>query len=223
MQAKLLRVLQEREIERVGGSETIKVDVRVVAATNRDLVAACESGAFRADLYDRLNVLPLAIPPLRARREDIPLLARHFLRLAATANDRRDVVLEDDAIDALAGYSWPGNVRELRNVIERLVDPDARRRTSTPTTCATASRRRPPKTAGLYRPGVPMRVLVEEAESVILQEAIAHHGGQMAKAARALDLERSHLYKKARALGLRRRRGRRGRDGGGESGGEQDS
>src|SRR5580693_6841127 len=121
MQAKLLRVLQEREIERVGGSETIQVDVRVVAATNRDLPAACENGAFRADLYDRLNVLPLAIPPLRARRDDVPVLAAHFLRLAATANDRRDVVLEDDAIDALAGYSWPGNVRELRNVIERLV------------------------------------------------------------------------------------------------------
>ncbi len=91
MQAKLLRVLQEREIERVGGSETLKVDVRVVAATNRDLVAACESGAFRADLYDRLNVLPLTIPPLRAHREDVPMLARHFLRLVATANDRRDV------------------------------------------------------------------------------------------------------------------------------------
>jgi transcriptional regulator with GAF, ATPase, and Fis domain len=120
MQAKLLRVLQEREIERVGGSETISVDVRVVAATNRDLVTACESGAFRPDLYDRINVLPLAIPPLRARREDIPMLARHFLSLAAQANDRRDLRLEDDAIAAMAVYSWPGNVRELKNVVERM-------------------------------------------------------------------------------------------------------
>jgi DNA-binding NtrC family response regulator len=203
MQAKLLRVLQAREIERVGGSETLKVDVRVVAATNRDLVAACESGAFRADLYDRLNVLPLTIPPLRARREDVPVLARHFLRLVATANDRRDVVLEQDAIEALAAYSWPGNVRELRNVIERLVilTPDTHVHGDDVKNCLPSSA--PQKTAGIYRPGVPMRVLVEEAERVILQEAIAHHGGQMSKAARALDLERSHLYKKARALGLR--------------------
>jgi len=217
MQAKLLRVLQERETERVGGSETLKIDVRVVAATNRDLVAACESGAFRADLYDRLNVLPLTIPPLRAHREDVPGLARHFLGLVATANDRRDVVLEDDAIDALTAYSWPGNVRELRNVIERLVilTPDTHVHGDDVRNCLPSSGA---KTVGIYRPGVPMRVLVEEAERVILQEAIAHHGGQMSKAARALDLERSHLYKKARALGLR---GGPGADGGGE-GGEAD-
>jgi DNA-binding NtrC family response regulator len=204
MQAKLLRVLQEREIERVGGSETMKIDVRVVAATNRDLVAACESGAFRADLYDRLNVLPLTIPPLRARREDVPVLATHFLRLAAAANDRRRVRLEDDAIAALSAYAWPGNVRELRNVIERLVilTPDDAIGADDVKNCLPGGSATS-KTSGIYRPGVPMRVLVEEAERVILQEAIAHHGGQMSKAARALDLERSHLYKKARALGLR--------------------
>src|SRR5580698_8121532 len=202
MQAKLLRVLQEREIERVGGSETLKVDVRVVAATNRDLVAACASGTFRADLYDRLDVLPLALPPLRARREDIPVLALHFLALAARSNDRRDIVLEADAIAALTAYSWPGNARELRNVIERLVilTPDTHVHGDDVRNCLPSSAA---KTTGIYRPGVPMRVLVEEAERVILQEAIAHHGGQMSKAARALDLERSHLYKKARALGLR--------------------
>jgi DNA-binding NtrC family response regulator len=203
MQAKLLRVLQEREIERVGGSETIQVDVRVVAATNRDLVAACESGAFRPDLYDRLNVLPLAIAPLRARREDIPVLARHLLELAARSNDRRDVRLEDDAIAVLARYAWPGNVRELKNVIERLVilAPDDVICADDVTNCLPGGS--VGRTAGLYRPGVPFRVLVEEAERVIMQEAVAHHGGQMAATARALDLERSHLYKKARALGLR--------------------
>ena len=210
MQAKLLRVLQEREIERVGGSETLIVDVRVVAATNRDLLAACESGAFRADLYDRLNVLPLAIPPLRARREDVPLLARHFLALASASNDRRDMVLDDGAIAALGAYAWPGNVRELKNVIERLVilTPDAspaRGETiiyaDDVAACLPAGNSA--KTAGLYRPGVPFRVLVDEAERVVIQEALAHHGGQMAATARALDLERSHLYKKARALGLR--------------------
>ncbi len=210
MQAKLLRVLQEREIERVGGNETIFVDVRVVAATNRDLVAACEAGVFRADLYDRLNVLPLTIPPLRARREDVPLLALHFLRLAASANDRRDVRLEDDAVAALTAYSWPGNVRELRNVIERLVilTPDSAIRADDVRNCLPGGSG--VKTGGLYRPGVPLRVLVEEAERVIIQEAIAHHGGQMAATSRALDMERSHLYKKARALGLRAAAGSRG-------------
>jgi DNA-binding NtrC family response regulator len=207
MQAKLLRVLQEREIERVGGSETIAIDARVVAATNRDLCAACEAGAFRPDLYDRINVLPLAIPPLRARREDIPMLARHFLTIAAHANDRRDVRLEDDAIAALAGHSWPGNVRELKNVIERLVilAPDDAIRGDDVRNCLPGIASA--KVTGLYRPGVPMRVLVEEAEREILQQALAHHGGQMSAAARTLDLERSHLYKKARALGLRGDRG----------------
>jgi len=203
MQAKLLRVLQEREIERVGGSETIAIDVRVVAATNRDLLAAQGSGGFRPDLYDRLNVLPLAIPPLRAHREDVPLLARHFLELAAHSNDRRDMRLEGDAIAVLASYSWPGNVRELKNLIERLVilTPDDAIRADDVRTCLPGGSAA--RAAGLYRAGVPFRVLVEEAERVILQEALSHHGGQMAATARALDLERSHLYKKARALGLR--------------------
>jgi len=202
MQAKLLRVLQEREIERVGGSETIRVDVRVVAATNRDLVAACESGAFRPDLYDRINVLPLAIPPLRTRRDDVPLLARHFLALAALSNDRPKVHLEEDAIEALGQYSWPGNARELKNVIERLVilSPDDAIGADDVSTCLPGGVTK--KTSGLYRPGVPFRVLVEEAERVILEEAIAQHSGQMARTARGLDLERSHLYKKARSLGI---------------------
>ncbi|WP_044247703.1 sigma-54-dependent transcriptional regulator [Chondromyces apiculatus] len=203
MQAKLLRVLQEREIERVGGSETLKVDVRVVAATNRDLTAACQAGQFRPDLYDRLNVLPLALPPLRARREDIPLLARHFLALATEANDRPGMKLSDAGLTVLAGYSYPGNVRELRNVIERLViltpddtidADDVRTCLGTPVTGSKIS---------LFRPGVPYRVLSEEADRILIEEALAHYGGQMAGTARALGIERSHLYKKCRALGIR--------------------
>jgi DNA-binding NtrC family response regulator len=203
MQAKLLRVLQEREIERVGGSETIKVDTRVVAATNRDLVKACETDAFRADLYDRLNVVPLHIPPLRARREDIPNLAKHFLQIAAKANDRPGIKMEEEAMQVLAAYSFPGNVRELRNLMERLVilTPDDVIKSADVRTCLPGGSS--PKAHGLYRPGVPFRVLVEEAERQIIQDALTHHGGQMASTARALDLERSHLYKKARALGLR--------------------
>ncbi len=210
MQAKLLRVLQEREIERVGGSEVIKVDARVVAATNRDLGAACETGAFRADLFDRLNVVPLAIPPLRAHREDIPKLAAYFLDMACKANDRPHLAMTEAAVQLMTGYSFPGNVRELKNLIERLViltpgesieEEDVRK-------CLPGGAT--PHQAGLYRAGVPFRVLADEAERTILEEALAHHGGQMAKAARALDLERSHLYKKARALGLRGDKGEEG-------------
>jgi DNA-binding NtrC family response regulator len=203
MQAKLLRVLQEREIERVGGSETLRVDVRVVAATNKDLRAACEKHEFRADLYDRLNVLPLELPPLRTRRDDIPLLAAAFLETARRDNHRPGVTLGKDALDALGRHSFPGNVRELRNLIERLVilNPDDS------VTAADVERAIGLGSAaaaqGLYRPGVPFRVLSEEAERTIIEEALVHHGSQMTATARALGLERSHLYKKARALGLR--------------------
>ncbi len=203
MQAKLLRVLQEREIERVGGNEIIKVDVRVVAATNRDIEAACQKGEFRADLYDRLNVVPLPLPPLRARREDIPLLARHFLNLAMVANDRPGMLLTDGALEVLVGYGFPGNVRELRNLIERLVilTPDAKIDAEDVRVClGNASMGTP---TGLFRPGTPFRVLSEEAERRILEEALLHHGGAMASTARGLGLERSHLYKKCKALGLR--------------------
>ena len=203
MQAKLLRVLQEQEIERIGGNETIKVDVRVVAATNKNLEEACASGQMRHDLYDRLNVLRLLLPPLRARREDVPLLARHFLAILAAANDRPELTLTDAALARLTAHSFPGNVRELRNLIERLVilTSDARIEPSDVDACLGAAVAA--KQAGLFRPGIPFRVLAEEAERTILEEAILHHGGQMARAARGLDLERSHLYKKCKALGLR--------------------
>ncbi len=208
MQAKLLRVLQEREIERVGGNETLKIDVRVVAATNRDLLEAARSGTFRADLYDRLNVVPLSLPPLRARREDVPELVKHFLALAILANDRPTIRISDEAMAELTAYSFPGNVRELRNIIERLVilSPDDTIGASDVKTCL-GEGAGGTSVAGLYRPGVPLRVLVDEAERAILESALAHHTGQMAATARALGLERSHLYKKCKALGLRSARG----------------
>jgi hypothetical protein len=187
----------------VGGNATIKANVRIVAATNRDLEAATEAGTFRPDLFDRLNVLPLLLPPLRARRGDIPELARHFLRQIAAANERPEPTLSADALGALTAYSYPGNVRELRNVMERLVilTPDATIDASDVQTClgSTAA----PAARGLYRPGVPYRVLCEETERTILSEALRHHDDQMASTARALDLERSHFYKKCKALGLR--------------------
>jgi DNA-binding NtrC family response regulator len=203
MQAKLLRVLQESEVERVGGGETIRVDVRVVAATNKDLIEACKSGQFRADLYDRLNVLPLALPPLRARRDDIPALSAHFVALAARSNGRPGVRLTEEAIRALERHGFPGNVRELRNLAERLVILAADDAITAEDVASALGMGGSPGGAGLYRPGIPFRVLADDAERTILEEALAHHAGQMTATARALGLERSHLYKKARALGLR--------------------
>jgi DNA-binding NtrC family response regulator len=203
MQAKLLRVLQESEVERVGGSETLKVDVRVVAATNKDLLEACNVGTFRPDLYDRLNVLPLPLPPLRARKGDVAPLAQHFLVQAARANGRPAVHLTADAVAALERYAFPGNVRELRNILERLVILSPEDAITARDVEKALGMGASPGRAGLYRKGVPFRTLAEEAERTILEEALADNGGQMAATARALDLERSHLYKKARALGLR--------------------
>ncbi|MGC8735517.1 MAG: nif-specific transcriptional activator NifA [Dissulfurimicrobium sp.] len=120
LQAKLLRVLQEQQFELLGGTQTITVDIRLIAATNRDLNMAVDNGSFRADLYYRLNVIPIVIPPLRNRKEDIPLLAEHFLRESNRQNNR-NVRLSKEVLDLLMSYDWPGNVRELQNLIERLV------------------------------------------------------------------------------------------------------
>jgi DNA-binding NtrC family response regulator len=174
-----------------------------VAATNRDLVEACSSGGFRADLYDRLNVVPLIIPPLRSRREDIPELAQHFLAIAVKQNDRPGARITQKAIEALSAHSWPGNVRELRNIIERLVILSPDDTIDSPEVEACLGAGASAKNTGLFRPGVPMRVLNEEAERTIILEALLHHGGQMAATARGLGLERSHFYKKCKALGLR--------------------
>jgi DNA-binding NtrC family response regulator len=121
LQSKLLRALQEQELERVGGNRTIKVDVRIIAATNRDLKTMVDEGRFRADLYYRLNVFPLNVPPLRERREDIPLLSRYFVQKYAHRMGRKIEIIPTHVLDGLMNYDWPGNIRELQNVIERSV------------------------------------------------------------------------------------------------------
>jgi len=121
LQPKLLRAIQDQEFERVGGSRTIRVDVRFVVATNRDLKAMVDEGQFRADLYYRLHVFPLNVPPLRERREDIPLLTRYFVQKYSQRMKRNIVDIPSAALDALSRYDWPGNIRELQNVIERSV------------------------------------------------------------------------------------------------------
>ena len=121
LQVKLLRVLQEREFERVGDTETIRVDTRVIAASNRDLLDEVAKESFREDLYYRLNVVPIVLPPLRSRRDDIPMLLTHFLEQYNEQNDRYVVHIQKEALDAIVRYHWPGNVRELQNVVERCV------------------------------------------------------------------------------------------------------
>jgi DNA-binding NtrC family response regulator len=207
MQAKLLRVLQEGEIERVGGHEVIRVNARIVAATNRDLQADTASGRFRADLYDRLNVVPIHMPPLRAHREDIPLLAAAFLPAACEANDRAPKTITPAAMQLLAKHPFPGNVRELKNLIERLVilTPDDVIDEGDVRSVLPASGAAPGTHAdGYYAPGTPLRDMLEAAERDLILRALEHHKGNATHAARDLGLERSHFYKKMRALGIRR-------------------
>lgn len=203
MQAKLLRVLQEQEMERVGGSELIRVDVRVVAATNKNLVEECSVGRFRADLFDRLNVIPIALPPLRERGEDVPDLARHFLDWARVRNDRPLAHFSDEALLELGRLPYPGNVRELRNLVERLVILSPQDRIEASFVLESSGKGAAPLAGGLYRDGATFKELVDEAEATILREALERNGGQMARTARSLGMERSHLYKKTRALGVR--------------------
>jgi DNA-binding NtrC family response regulator len=210
MQSKLLRVLQEGELERVGSSETLRVDVRVLAATNQDLVAAIEAGRFRQDLYYRLNVVPIRVPPLRERREDIPWLGQHFLKLACEENNRRAKTFGPGALERLGEHDWPGNVRELKNTIERLgimAPGDTIRREDVERVM------QPPRAGGtegaasgaegFYSPARELREMVELAERAFITRALRDCEGHVTNAAKQLGLERSHLYKKMKALGIK--------------------
>jgi len=205
MQAKLLRVLEEKEIERVGGGRPIAVDVRVLVATHRDLPDLVKQGQFREDLFHRVYVFPLALPPLRERPEDIPVLAAHFSRRVAEQNHWKPKVFTDDAVAALAKYSWPGNVRELRNVVERLlllcdtqVDRDA----------VESTLPRLPRAAARVQGSLAERVEAFERETLLA--ALESHNFHMTETAKALGLERSHLYKKCQQLGIDLQSARKG-------------
>ena len=205
-QAKVLRVLQEGELERVGGHETLQVDVRVVAATNKDLQAEIRAGRFREDLYYRLAVVPLELPPLREHKEDIPSLVEHFLMATCAANDRKKKTIAPAAVTLLMQYDWPGNVRELRNSIERLVIltgdapviAEADVQEILPTVKPVKAR---------FARGTALKDLVAAAEREIILASLEANGHHIANTARELQLERSHLYKKMRALGINPRGG----------------
>ncbi len=199
-QAKVLRALEEREIERVGGSGPIVVDVRLIAATNKELAKEIEAQRFREDLYHRLLVVPIAVPPLRERREDLPALVEHFLRQACAANDRRLKGIEPAAVSLLMQYDWPGNVRELKNLTARLVILAGGESISEEEVRACLPSVKPVATA--YRRGIALRELVATAEREIILRALEANAGQVSKTASELQVERSHLYKKMRSLGI---------------------
>ena len=191
LQVKLLRVLQEREILRVGGTERIRVDVRIVAATNHDLERAVREGRFREDLYYRLNVIPITLPPLRDRRTDIPLLVEHFLKKYASPSQGRTVSTE--ALEMLMAYDWPGNVRELESVIERallLGESDS----ILPEDLPGAVRTRPSTPRGDVPIDIPETGIdLEAVERALILKALDRAGGNVTRAARLLGLSRRTL------------------------------
>ena len=198
-QAKVLRVLQEGKLERVGGNETRIVDVRVVAATNKDLLAEARQNRFREDLFYRLNVVPLRVPPLRERREDIPLLVTYFVERIAAGLGQRPKAISAAALAKLAQHSWPGNVRELRNLVERVL-------------ILTRGDRVEPEDVPLDPPGAgapddvfqhaTFQAFKEAVERRYLERKLAENDNNISKTARVLEMQRSNLYKKIEKYGL---------------------
>jgi DNA-binding NtrC family response regulator len=196
LQLDLLRVLEERKLHRVGGNEPIDVDVRIIAATNRDLKKAVVEGKFREDLFYRLNVIPILIPPLRQRREDVPLLVENFVeRLAVEMKKRLDGV-SPDAMTALMAHDWPGNVRELRNVLERGAV------VATTAVIQLADLGMPTRAEAPPKPGT--LASLEEVEKRHVAAVLAHTAGNVSQSARILGIDRVTLYNKMRKYGLRR-------------------
>ena len=213
-QVKLLRALQEREFERVGGTQTIHVDVRVIAATNRDLEKAIQEKQFREDLYYRLNVVPILLPSLRERREDIPLLVAHFLKKAALENGKKVKYVSDEAMEYLMGYAWPGNIRELENAIERAVI-HCKTDTIEADLFPIPGPKGHPVTIQLKTPeslveekgeGVSgdLPSAVERLEKKLIQEAFKRTGGNQRKAAKILGVTERILGYKVKIYGLSR-------------------
>jgi two-component system nitrogen regulation response regulator NtrX len=203
-QAKVLRVLQEQTMEQVGGTTRIKVDARVLAATNKDLQTEIRAGNFREDLYFRLNVVPVFVPPLRDRREDIPLLADHFMAEFAREYGRRSKRFDNAARSALQHYEWPGNVRELRNVIERLmimVPGEA----ITPDDLVFLGHHAaagPGEAAAPTATGLTLHEARERFERDLILRTLGEQQGNMSRTAEVLGVERSNLYRKMRSFGI---------------------
>ncbi len=199
LQVKVLRFLQEKKFERVGGSRTIQVDTRILAATNRDLDSMVAEGTFREDLFYRLNVIPIRIPPLRDRMEDIILLARHFLHMHSQQKGIPPKRISSAAMDAMLRHNWPGNVRELENVIERMIilaEGDVIQLEDLPQRMRLASGYRPFPPIGLDDEGIDLKGTLDELESSLIMEALRKCGGVKNQAAKLLGLNRTTLIEK---------------------------
>jgi two-component system nitrogen regulation response regulator NtrX len=204
-QAKVLRVLQEQKVEPVGGTGAVAVDVRVIAATNKNLEEEIRKGTFREDLFFRLNVIPFAVPPLRERREDVPLLTRHFVAQISSEYGKRPKELSPDTMEVLTGYPWPGNVRELRNIIERLVIMTPGERIEVrhlPDSFLGAAEAVVPSIAGSSRDFESLAAAREDFERRFIWRKYQECAGNMSRTAEALQVERSNLYRKMKGYGL---------------------
>jgi len=205
-QAKILRILQEQKFERVGGAQTIVADVRVVAATNKDLKAEIYKGHFREDLFYRLNVIPFVIPPLRDRKEDIPILANHFLKEFAIAHGRKERTLTHEGLGVLTTYPWPGNVRELRNLVERLVILTAASEEGTPIMAAhLLDQLKGEILNDANQNVVPARSLRDarhEFEKDFILKTLNELDWNISRSAQLLGIERSYLHRKIKSYGI---------------------
>jgi transcriptional regulator with PAS, ATPase and Fis domain len=193
-QIKLLRVLQERSFCRLGGTDPIKVDVRLISATNRDLLTAIEDSTFRSDLYYRLNVVSIHLPPLRQRKEDIPLLAAHFINKYNVEFNKKFDRVERKAMDFMTNYHWPGNVRELENVIERaiVIDQGPEVKVNHLPFC------------NIETAPVEEAQTLQEVERLHIEKMLVRHDWNIAKTARLLEIDRTTLHKKIKKFGLER-------------------
>jgi len=212
MQAKLLRVLEEGEVERIGGDKPIAVNVRVVVATHRDLEARVREERFRQDLFHRIYVFPLVLPPLRERREDIPTLVEHFAAQVCAQNGWKAVPFTAEAMEALQSHSWPGNVRELRNMVERLMLLATDGQVDLPTVQTALPKSPAGVSAALPVGSGPLAERVQGYEREVILAELKRSRNNMSLAAKSLGLERSHLYKKAEQLGIDLRALRREQD-----------
>ena len=206
MQAKLLRVLEEGEVERIGTTKPTRIDVRVVVATHRNLDALVREGKFRQDLFHRVVVFPITLPPLRERREDIPALIAHFANQVCAQNNWRPVGFSDEAVLALKEYSWPGNIRELRNMVERLMLLNTGDEVGMETVRLVLGQT---DISAKIRASGTLAEQVEDFEREVILLELKQSGFHMTNAAKRLGLERSHLYKKAEQLGIDIRKQRR--------------